>query len=289
MKFRSLVAGAALAALAAAAVAGPAGAVVISNGAYSVGINEYGQLYDASGVGFRRESDGVDVMATYSQRDSWGVNGHYADEGFYSNNGVTAGAFSSTADSAVANVTTDGGFSVTQSFSFVAPNILAIETDLTNISGGDLSAQFQRLAEFHVDLGGAAPLIEYETNPYSTGLQTTYVGFDDPSTAGAWDFPCCSADPYDGGAGFRLNLGAIAAGATRSFTFYYGLGDTGLAGQFAASGATDVMLVANADGSLAGGMGVAIAPIPEPTTWAMMILGFFGLGSMLRRRKAALA
>ena len=29
--------------------------------------------------------------------------------------------------------------------------------------------------------------------------------------------------------------------------------------------------------------------VPEPATWAMMIMGFFGLGSMVRRRRAALA
>ena len=29
--------------------------------------------------------------------------------------------------------------------------------------------------------------------------------------------------------------------------------------------------------------------VPEPTAWAMMLLGFFGLGAALRRRRAALA
>jgi hypothetical protein len=28
--------------------------------------------------------------------------------------------------------------------------------------------------------------------------------------------------------------------------------------------------------------------VPEPATWAMLILGFFGLGTLLRRRRAAL-
>lgn len=284
MSFKGLVAGAALAALGTVAFAGSAGAAVITNGTISVGINDYGQLYDASGVGFRRDSDGVDMIATDAQRDSWGVNGDYADDGFYGLSGVTAGAFSSTADSAVASVTTDSGFSVTQTFSFVAPNILAIETDLTNITGGDLLAVFQRLAEFHIDRPGE----EYETNPYSTGIQTTIVGFDDASTSGDWFFPCCQADPYDGGAGFRLNLGTLAAGATKSFTFYYGLGDASVADQLQAAGASDVMMVSNQSGSLAGGLGVTVA-VPEPSTWAMMILGVFGLGSVIRRRKAALA
>jgi len=288
MKFKGLVAGAAVAALGALAFGGQAGAVVITNGTVSVGINDYGQLYDGV-VGFKRDGDGVDVMATYAPRDSWGVNGSYADEGNFSGSaGVTIGAASNTGDSAVKTFTTDSGFSVTQSFSFVAPNILAVETDLTNISGGDLSALFQRLAEFNADLSGATDIVEYETNPYSTGIQTTYLGFDTPNTADDWFFPCCSADPYDGGAGFRLNLGTMAAGATKTFTFYYGLGDADLGDQLKAAGATDVLVVANQGATLAGGMGVAIA-VPEPTTWAMMLLGFLGLGSMVRRRKAALA
>jgi hypothetical protein len=29
--------------------------------------------------------------------------------------------------------------------------------------------------------------------------------------------------------------------------------------------------------------------IPEPTTWAMLLLGFFGMGSLLRRRRAVTA
>ncbi|MDB5436896.1 MAG: hypothetical protein JWR47_3153, partial [Phenylobacterium sp.] len=31
------------------------------------------------------------------------------------------------------------------------------------------------------------------------------------------------------------------------------------------------------------------AGVPEPTTWTMMIAGFFGLGAALRRRRATAA
>jgi hypothetical protein len=34
---------------------------------------------------------------------------------------------------------------------------------------------------------------------------------------------------------------------------------------------------------------VSLAAVPEPATWAMMILGFGAAGSILRRRKVALA
>jgi hypothetical protein len=29
--------------------------------------------------------------------------------------------------------------------------------------------------------------------------------------------------------------------------------------------------------------------VPEPTTWAMMLLGFGGIGAMIRRRRQTLA
>jgi hypothetical protein len=35
--------------------------------------------------------------------------------------------------------------------------------------------------------------------------------------------------------------------------------------------------------------GESLLGVPEPATWAMMIVGFFGLGGLIRRRKAALA
>ena len=35
--------------------------------------------------------------------------------------------------------------------------------------------------------------------------------------------------------------------------------------------------------------GVSLTTVPEPASWAMMILGFFGLGAALRRRRVAVA
>jgi hypothetical protein len=37
------------------------------------------------------------------------------------------------------------------------------------------------------------------------------------------------------------------------------------------------------------GLGVVTHGVPEPATWAMMLLGFFGLGSMIRRKSAVTA
>ena len=37
------------------------------------------------------------------------------------------------------------------------------------------------------------------------------------------------------------------------------------------------------------GRAAAVAAVPEPASWAMMLLGFGGLGAVLRRRRRAVA
>jgi hypothetical protein len=56
-------------------------------------------------------------------------------------------------------------------------------------------------------------------------------------------------------------------------------------------GISDVIKVYNVNGiaNLKFSSDPSLLGVPEPTTWAMTIVGFFGLGSMLRRRKAVVA
>ena len=50
--------------------------------------------------------------------------------------------------------------------------------------------------------------------------------------------------------------------------------------------AADLLNVATGNtGAVAGGPGTIIPQVPEPSTWAMMILGFAGIGFMAYRRK----
>jgi hypothetical protein len=37
------------------------------------------------------------------------------------------------------------------------------------------------------------------------------------------------------------------------------------------------------------GLSASITAVPEPATWAMMIIGFGAAGSMIRRRRAVVA
>jgi len=46
---------------------------------------------------------------------------------------------------------------------------------------------------------------------------------------------------------------------------------------------------ASQDGSYSGVLNVATAVIPEPATWGMMILGFGGMGGLLRQRRRLVA
>jgi hypothetical protein len=286
MSFKTLFAGAAAAALVSVMMATPAAAVVITNGNYSVGVSELGQLYDAdTNTGFQR-ADGYDFMGG-SIRDSWGVNGAYADDfGLYGVNDVSLTSFGSTASTAL-SVTRTANFEVSQSFSFVSGNVLAVETTLTNISGAELSGIFQRVAEFDVD-PTAGPIMEWP-NQFGEFFTNTISGFDAADTNEPWYYECCVADyePDDYGAGLRLNFTNLANLGTFRFTYYYGFGAEGASeveDRLLAAGAKGGISLEHSDG-LAGGMGVAIAGVvPEPSTWALMIGGFGLAGATLRRR-----
>lgn len=59
---------------------------------------------------------------------------------------------------------------------------------------------------------------------------------------------------------------------------------------FTATGATTIGFFNGTTGDNYAGLDdVSLTAVPEPATWAMMILGFFGMGSMVRRRRAAIA
>jgi len=300
MQFRSFLLGAATAVVASSLLAGSAGAVVITNGDFSVGIGANGELYDSdAGVGFRRDGDGFDATAGSGRPDAWSANGAYAAP-FQDPVGVSTTVNSTAPATATLTTLTDGGLKVVQSYSFVGSNIVSIDTTVTNMGDDPLSVLFGRNVDFNL---GLTPDGFFEEHVFAPGVggqisETSYFGGEPVDAASPYfGFYSCSVgcDALgDLGAGIKLNLGSLGSLQSTHFTYFYGLNQTGqavgnLVDQTKAAGASYVIAGESVDGSgnaFTFGVG-GLAAVPEPATWAMMIVGFFGLGAALRRRRAA--
>lgn len=110
--------------------------------------------------------------------------------------------------------------------------------------------------------------------------------------------------PADHGSLFIFGFGSLAAGADKKFNIFYGAAgnETGALGLLSAVAPELYSLgQSNAGGfrrddlptyifAFNGVGGSVVVPgVPEPSTWAMMLMGFFGLALATRRRREALA
>jgi hypothetical protein len=307
MKFQWFAAAAVVSVL---ACADAATAAVISDGtgAFSVGVAENGQLYDGA-VGFSRNADGFDPISPGTPHDSWGVSIMGGDAAYADQFGLFGGSYNlgdspslvAGANSATASAITGLGLTVVQNYSFVGGgNILKIDTLVTNTTDSALSALFQRDVDFDIPSTAFDETIIGGFGSASGIVDSSYYGFEfaDPnqpylaSGLGGCDIQ------GDLGAGIKIDLGSIASGATRRFSYFYGLNLTGdslddLVAQGHAVGASYIVAATSSEnpgGSGANSAFIGVSGgVPEPAAWAMMILGFFGLGSAIRRRRAVAA
>jgi hypothetical protein len=287
-----------------AALAGPPAlaGITISNGSYSVGIGDDGELWDrATGVGFRRLSDGFDPLAADVPRDSWGISlgldgGPWADQ-----NGV--GSIVSTtlsktsADSAIAYTNVEYlSFALEQRYSFVAPNILKISEIIHN---GQYANIFWFQRNWNVDLA-PTPLAENSFGPVGTAphvLDTTAYGFEHPDASLPYDHSClgfCN-ETGDLGGGIKVAFdGFVPAYGSARVDYYYGISQPGqssgnLITQALGTGARFLMVTQSTEnGSWPNGGGSSAfigvdTVVPEPASWAMLIAGFGLTGAALRR------
>jgi hypothetical protein len=304
MKFKSFAAIAALSV--AASLATQASAVVItsSSGVFSVGIAENGELYDAgAGVGFLRSTDGgYDPIAPGTPRDSWGLNASYADAQQQGVNLAGATTLIAGANTATATSLTTDGFQVVQNYSFVGDgNILQIRTTVTNLEAFGQSAIFQRNVDWDIDPTPFGENVFGPVGALGSVVDTSNFGFEDAAGNGVYSFGCALGCNSSGdlGAGIRLNLGFFNTGITKSFNYYYGINRAGedvntLIAQAQGAGAKLVMAGQSSENGDHPNLGansaiLGVGAIPEPATWATLILGFFGLGATLRRRRALTA
>jgi hypothetical protein len=131
---------------------------------------------------------------------------------------------------------------------------------------------------YYVDLtGNTAGKIQQTFN--TTNGQSYAVSFWISNNAGASPHPAQAEVDING------NLLATVKhdGATAT-----DLGWTQYTYDFKATGPSTILSFAELDNCCNGGVlldTVAVTPIPEPATWAMMVLGFAGVGFMAYRRK----
>jgi hypothetical protein len=203
------------------------------SGGFTIGLGPNGELFDAgSYIGFRRNADSFDPLAPGTPRDSWGVSAGastaYADSHYYGTQGILSTSQSILANSASFESVTNLGLVVTQDYSFVAPNTLAItETVWNNTLSSIDDIKFQRNVDWDVAStqfyeNGVAPPIAGISGVIASSLW----GFNSPSPVNpANDANNGANQTYDSGAGITLGLGTLASNATATFTYFYSIAD----------------------------------------------------------------
>ncbi len=246
-------------------------------------------------------------------RDSWGVEtcggsayGDYASYGTLNITGTTLTGLPGVA-LAKAVSTTTVGVTVAQSYKFLQPNVLKVTDTITNTSGGPLTGVvFQRDIDWDV-----APT-EFNENSFGKPIRRQCQRI--PPTMGSIIpiRPCRTGHSCARGCNLHRRprrrhqrhpeQSQCPAVRTR-ITYLYGismLGENvdGLIAEIMADGGYYYIATQSSEngaypllGSNSAIIAVASSAIPEPSTWAMMGLGFAGLAfaGYRRGRKASVA
>jgi len=314
-------AAAAVAALAFAAAGAASANVTFSDpttGTYSVGIGPDGELYDnTTGVGLRNPA-GADYIAPGDPRDSWGITSSvgsaFADYEDFGTGGITTPTVTTVgANTATTVSTTAAGITVSQTFTFFSQNIVSVQETLTNTSGADLTGViFRRDVDYDVS---PTEFNENTVGPFGSDsqvLDASFFGFENPNPASGPFVDQCSLtlgcnETADLGAGVDIGVGNLGAGDSTTFAYFYGVNEPGqtLLGLIDEAKTEGLAFTLGTQSSENGpfpnlGSGAAIfgvtelgvvahSPTPEPATWAMMLIGFGGMGAAMRSRRKAQA
>lgn len=284
--------------------------VTISDGSFYVGIGPDGELYDsATGYGFYRVAEAYDPLAPGTPRDSWGVTANgssaYADYTYDGTSGVSS-TVSSTSSSATYTTTTSNDLTVVQTYGFAPgdPNILEINGTITNNGEGATDIVFQR------DIDWDVYPTEYDENSFGgpiTGNVTdsSAFGFENPDPSVAYGDSCAAGcnQTADLGGGIKIDLGMVGAGDSVSFTYLYGISrlfeDPGyetvdsLIAQVDSLGAYYWIATQSSENGAYPAYGensaiIAVAsPVPEPSSWLLLLTVVGGCGLALKRRLSA--
>ena len=175
----------------------------------------------------------------------------------YSVVGVAALAAASTANAAVM---------VTGATNLNSPNPAAAGSTVVN--GGITTINFGQNPVSTPTFTGSFTLTNTLSDLYSIILSTSTPGVTFTSaslTGGNCTVATCTLSPFPDNTSLKLASTLLNPG-----TYTFSL--TGNAG-------------ADVSGAFTGNVTIMAAPVPEAATWAMMLVGFAGMGLMIRRRR----
>lgn len=269
---------------------------------FTVGIGPNGELFDSnSGIGFQRVSDGFDPLVPGTPRDSWGIWGASSGTSFadYENQGTSnvSSTTTSTANSATIAATASG-YNVYMTYMFGAPNVLEIQTTVTNTSGVAQDTWFQRDVDWDV-----TPT-EFNENSFANAISgnvidSSFYGFESPDPSSPYGSSCAAGCNQVGdlGGGIKIDLGVLNPNQTVTFTYLYGISQTGedvngLISQVQGLGASYYVATQSSENGLYPNLGqnsaiIAVASTPEPGTLGLLAAGLALVGAAARRRKSA--
>lgn len=296
-------------------------ATTITNGLVTLGVNPEGNLV-VGDIGLTYVPTGGEALAPGCACEGWGLGdaetGAFGKAGqSFGDRNISVESFTTTADSAVSVVLiNDGGdvYRVTHDYHpSSSPNLFQVDVTVENISAAPVTIRYRRAMDWDVPPTEFDELVTLITNGATNVIFSSDDGFADGNPfAGPsqilFSGEATDSGPDDHGALFDFDFGSLAAGATDTFTIFYGASanqDEALAALIGV-GAEIYSLgkpnpadsAVGTDGSpntfifgFAGVGGTIIGgdepiPVPSLTPWALgimvLMLGFFGTRRMRR-------
>jgi hypothetical protein len=301
---------------------------IINNGTVRLGINQTGELNFDDGaahpgaftnvVGLRSVGTGHEATADGCTCEGWGAAVQGTGTTVYRNTSVgSSGVGSSMMVTDYAGAGTEGTYAVStvtssNSALLVSHNYHAsissflyqVDVTITNNTAEDFGGAtlYRRTMDWDIE---PTPFNEFSTIQGAAGATNVLAadnnGFcnSDPLSGSCGGTPAdfYHLGPSDHGASFTFGFDALAAGASQTFSIFYGVAPTERAA-LGALGLVDAEVYSFGQANLDGvpgdetfifgfkGVGGTAVAVPEPATWALMIGGFGFAGAALRRRRS---
>jgi hypothetical protein len=219
----------------------------ITNGTIKLGIAQQGHIANVSRAALTFVPSGNDALNPGCMCEGWGagVVGLGSGRGSVDNGGVSnlsLVSFTSTASTATSTVNIGSFLQVTHNYapSALTPYLYQVQVSLTNTSGAAIASgdlRYRRSMDWDIAPTTFSELVTHSGIPAALGIangsNVLSVGDDgfavpDPLASTARRISCplnanfVDCGPADHGSDFLFQFEALAAGATRTFSIFYG-------------------------------------------------------------------